>query len=154
MPGKGQQPRFTASELADRADVSERTVRYYVAEGLLPAPAGRGRGAHFGAGHLARLKLIRTLQQAGNELETIREYLQELGPDDAKAEAALRVWESRQEQAVWAGIWREKFGVPGMIYRYRIADGVELLVDTQAAPDRARMASILRVLREAFASEE
>jgi DNA-binding transcriptional MerR regulator len=154
MPKDTPQPQFTASELADRAGVTERTVRFYVSEALLPPPAGRGRGAHFGAGHLVRLKLIRALQQAGNELETIREYLQELGPDDAKAEGALRVWESRQERAQWADSWREKLGTPAAIYRYRIAEGVELLVDTQAALSRARMASIMRTIREAFASEE
>jgi DNA-binding transcriptional MerR regulator len=154
MTDHEQPPRYTAGDLATRAGVSERTVRYYVAEGLLPKPAGRGRGAHFGAGHLIRLKLIRAIQQAGNELETIQEYLQELGPNDAKAEAALRVWENRQEQASWTEMWREKFGVPANLYRYRLAEGVELLVDAKAAPDPARMASILRHIRAAFADEE
>ncbi len=149
-----QQPRYTASDLAERSGVSERTVRYYVAEGLLPPPAGRGRGAHFGAGHLIRLKLIRAIQQAGNDLETIREYLNELGPEDAKAEAALRVWESRQQQAAWTELWREKFGGGAAVYRHRIADGVELLVDTRVAPSRQRMTDILRTIRKTFGEEE
>jgi DNA-binding transcriptional MerR regulator len=147
-------PRYTASELASRVGISVRTVRYYVGEGLLPPPAGRGRGAHFGAGHLTRLRLVRAIQHAGNDLEMIREYLAELGPEDEKAEAALRVWESRQEQSEWAEVWREKFGVPSTAYRYRIADGVELLVDARAAPGRARMTTILRTIRKAFAEEE
>jgi DNA-binding transcriptional MerR regulator len=146
--------RYTASDLAERAGVSERTVRYYVAEGLLPAPAGRGRGANFGPGHLTRLRLIRAIQQAGANLETIGEYLRELGPEDAKAEAALRIWESRQEQSEWAETWREKFGVPSALHRYRIAEGVELLVDTKAAPSRERMNAILRNVRKAFAEED
>lgn len=148
------EPRYTASELAARTGVSERTVRYYVAEGLLPAPSGRGRGANFGPGHLIRLQLIRAIQQAGANLETIREYLQELGPEDAKAEAALRIWESRQEQSDWAETWREKFGVPSTLSRYRIADGVELLIEVKAAPSRERMAVILRNLRAAFEEED
>ena len=147
-------PRYTASDLAARVGVSERTVRYYVAEGLLPPPAGRGRGAHFSAGHLARLRLVRAIQQAGNDLEMIREYLAELGPGDEKAEAALRLWESRREQAEWAETWREKFGAPSTLHRYRIADGVELLVDAKSAPSRARMTTILRQVRQAFAEEE
>lgn len=154
MTDDEQPPSYTASDLASRAGVSERTVRYYVVEGLLPAPAGRGRGAHYGAGHLTRLKLIRAIQQAGNDLETIREYLTELGAEDEKAEAALRVWENRQEQAEWADAWRERFGAPATLHRYRIADGVELLVDPRAAPSRRRMTAVLRDIRKAFAEED
>jgi DNA-binding transcriptional MerR regulator len=101
-----------------------------------------------------RLKLIRAMQQAGNELETIREYLNELGAQDAKVEAALRVWENRQEQAEWAETWREKFGAPSMLHRYRLADGIELLIDAKVAPSRERMTAILRIIREAFAEED
>jgi DNA-binding transcriptional MerR regulator len=144
---------YTAAELAARAGVSERTVRYYVREGLLPAPAGRGRGAHFGPGHLIRLKLIREIQKAGNNIRTIREYLDELGPDDGKAEAALRVWETRQEQAAWSEIWRERFGAPSSVFRYRIAEGIELLVDARSAPSPTRMAAALRAVRKAFDDE-
>lgn len=147
-------PRYTAADLAERAGVSERTVRYYLAEGLLPAPAGRGRGANFGQGHLTRLRLIRAIQQAGNNLETIAEYLRELGPQDDKAEAALRIWESRQEQSESAEEWRERFGFPSALHRYRIAEGVELLVDLKAAPSRDRMTAILRDVRKAFAEED
>jgi DNA-binding transcriptional MerR regulator len=142
------------SDLASRAGVSERTVRYYVAEGLLPAPSGRGPGAHYIEGHLTRLKLIRAIQQAGNDLETIREYLDELGGEDAKTEAALRVWENRREQAEWAEIWRERFGAPSTLHRYRISEGVELLVEAKAAPSRERMTTILRSLRAAFTEED
>lgn len=154
MTDPEQPPRYTASDLASRAGVSERTVRYYVVEGLLPAPVGRGRGAHYGAAHLTRLKLIRAIQQAGNDLETIREYLTELGAEDAQAEAALRLWENRQEQAEWAETWREKFGVPSTLHRYRIADGVELLVDAKVAPSRERIAAALRSIRKAFVDED
>jgi DNA-binding transcriptional MerR regulator len=146
--------RYTASDLAARAGVSERTVRYYVSEGLLPAPAGRGRGAHYAEAHLTRLKLIRAMQRAANDLEAIREYLGELGDEEAKAEAALRVWENRQEQAEWAETWRERFGAPSTLHRYRIAEGVELLVEAKAAPSRERMTTILRSLREAFGDDD
>ncbi|WP_448953654.1 MerR family transcriptional regulator [Labrys neptuniae] len=154
MADTPKKSRYTAGELAARTGVSERTVRYYLEEGLLPAPAGRGRGAHFGEGHLVRLRLIRAIQQAGNDLETIREYLNELGPEDAKAEAALHVWEYRQEQAQWGEVWREKFGMPATLYRYRIVEGVELLVESKAAPSREQMLAILRDLRKAFADED
>jgi DNA-binding transcriptional MerR regulator len=147
-------PRYTAADLAERTGVSERTVRYYVAEGLLPPPDGRGRGANFGQGHLLRLRLIKAIQQAGNSLETIGEYLDELGPDEAKTEAALRVWENRQEQARWAETWREKFGAPSTVHRYRFDEGIELLIDVRAAPDPERTLRVLRAIRKALAEEE
>jgi len=97
--------RYTARELGALCEVSERTVRYYVEEGLLPPPASRGRGANFGEEHLTRLRLIRAMQQAGNDLESIRDYLAELERElprtGATFEAALAVWTARSEEASW-----------------------------------------------------
>ena len=45
-------------ELAELGGVSRRTVRYYVQEGLLPAPLGVGRGRHYGPAHLEQLITI------------------------------------------------------------------------------------------------
>jgi len=151
MTADKQDARYTTKDLAIRAGISERTVRFYLEQGLLPATEGRGRGAHFGAGHLIRLKLILAMQQAGNDLDTIREFLTELGPEDAKADAALRVWESRRERAEMTN-WRAGF-TPGTVYRHRIADGVELLVDTRVAPSKERMKEILRSLRLEFSED-
>jgi Ca-activated chloride channel family protein len=146
-----QNDRYTAKDLAVRAGISERTVRFYLEQGLLPAAEGRGRGAHFRESHLTLLKLILAMQQAGNDLDTIREFLTELGPQDAKAAAALRVWESRQERAEMAS-WYTTFR-PGTVYRHRIADGVELLVDSRVAPAKERMKAIVVNLRLEFAED-
>jgi DNA-binding transcriptional MerR regulator len=62
---------YGPEELAERAGVSRRTVRYYVQRGLLPAPSGVGRGKHYGEAHLARLMQIRELQAAGVPLEQV-----------------------------------------------------------------------------------
>jgi DNA-binding transcriptional MerR regulator len=145
--------RYTARDLAARAGVSERTVRFYVAEGLLPPPVGRGRGAHYEQAHLTRLRLIRALQKGGGALETVRDYLDELGEDEAKAEAALRVWEDRQERAGWAQAVREKLGAPATLYRYGVAEGVDLVIEASAAPGRAKLADVLGFLRKAFAED-
>ena len=71
----------TVQDLADLADVSPRTIRYYVAQGLLPPPGQVGPGAHYGEGHLARLRLIRRLQREHLPLAEIRSRLAAL--DDA-----------------------------------------------------------------------
>jgi DNA-binding transcriptional MerR regulator len=67
---------YGVEELAERAGVSRRTVRYYVQRGLLPAPLGLGRGNHYSEQHLATLVRVRELQEAGVPLEGIAARLQ------------------------------------------------------------------------------
>ena len=50
------------------ANVSRRTVRYYIQKGLLPPPKGQGRGSFYDSSHLSRLIEIRDLQQKGISL--------------------------------------------------------------------------------------
>ena len=68
-------PRYAIGDLADLGGVSRRTVRYYVQEGLLPAPLGVGRGNHYGREHLDRLLQVKALQEAGRSLDEIRRVL-------------------------------------------------------------------------------
>src|SRR5687768_2719433 len=72
---------FDLAQLADRAGVSQRTVRYYIQQGLLPSPETRGPGAHYTAEHLDRLRLIRRLQREHLPLAEIRKRLEELSPN-------------------------------------------------------------------------
>jgi DNA-binding transcriptional MerR regulator len=150
--------RYTARDLAALTGVSERTVRYYVQEGLLPPPAGRGRGANFTADHLTRLKLIRAMQQAGNELDAIRDYLTELkdtlAQSGASFESVLAIWAGRNERADILEQWRRRGRVPELLRRYRIAPGVELTIDAQAALTPARLEKVLRALKAEFEDED
>ena len=70
------EPLLSIDELADRAEVSRRTVRFYVQRGLLPAPRGLGRGRHYDASHLHALMRIRAWQEAGVPLAVIARRLQ------------------------------------------------------------------------------
>ena len=72
MPPENQ---YSLQDLADLADVTPRTIRYYVAQGLLPSPGRVGPGAHYTDGHLARLRLIRRLQREHLPLAEIRARL-------------------------------------------------------------------------------
>lgn len=63
---------YSIGELARRAGVSRRTVRFYVQRGLIPEPFGRGRGRHYGAPHLAAVLRVKALQVEGLTLEAIR----------------------------------------------------------------------------------
>lgn len=72
------------NELADAAGVTPRTVRYYVQQGLLPSPATRGPGAHYGRDHLDRLRLIKRLQRQHYPLAEIRRRLEALDDDGVR----------------------------------------------------------------------
>ena len=64
--------RYGIDELADLGGVSRRTIRFYVQEGLLPAPLGVGRGSHYDRTHLERLLEVKAEQEAGRSLNDIR----------------------------------------------------------------------------------
>jgi DNA-binding transcriptional MerR regulator len=50
-------------DLAERAGVPTRTIRYYTQQGLLEPPTLRGRVGFYDDGHLERLRLIKELQE-------------------------------------------------------------------------------------------
>jgi DNA-binding transcriptional MerR regulator len=62
---------WTLSELADETGLAARTIRYYIARGLLPGPGVAGRGAIYGIQHLTRLREIQKLQREGRMLAEI-----------------------------------------------------------------------------------
>ncbi len=66
---------FTLADLSRLADVTARTVRYYVAQGLLPSPGQAGPGARYPESALSRLRLIRELQRNHLPLAEIRARL-------------------------------------------------------------------------------
>lgn len=76
---------LTVEELASAAACTVRTVRYYIAEGLLPGPSARGKGASYGEDHLLRLRLIRLLVELRVPLSNIRQRLVGLSADETHA---------------------------------------------------------------------
>jgi DNA-binding transcriptional MerR regulator len=74
---------FSVDDLAARARLTVRTVRYYQAEGLLPPPERVGRRACYGPVHLERLELIGGLQERGLRLSAIRDVLASSAPGAA-----------------------------------------------------------------------
>lgn len=81
---------LTIDELAARAGVTVRTVRFYSSRGLLPPPRLRGRLGLYGGDHLARLDLIRELQALGFTLSAIERHLTRLPEDASPDELALQ----------------------------------------------------------------
>jgi len=75
---------YDLQELSAEAGVTPRTVRYYIQQGLLPAPEQQGPATRYGHGHLGRLRLIRHLQAEHQPLAVIRKRLEELGDEDVR----------------------------------------------------------------------
>lgn len=94
-PAPADPDRFSLDELAARAGLSPRTVRYYIAEGLVSRPEGEKRGAHYLRRHLEQLLLIRRWTEAGLSLERVRELIAG-APDDPPprraAPGSVEVW--------------------------------------------------------------
>ncbi len=67
--------RMTLVELADAAEVTPRTVRYYIAQGLLPPPVGGGSAAAYTEAHLQHIKAIKAFQLQHLPLSEIRQRL-------------------------------------------------------------------------------
>jgi len=64
---------YTIEELSELSGYSRRTIRYYVQQGLLDPPAGRGRGGFYYDSHLQKLQEIRARQEQGIRLSAIQE---------------------------------------------------------------------------------
>lgn len=77
---------YTLSALAEASGVSERTVRYYQAEKLLPRPGKKGREAVYTDEHLDRLTVIGELRDRGMTLQTIRELVASDSPTTTVSE--------------------------------------------------------------------
>ena len=82
--------RMRVEDLAQAADVSVDTVRYYQKQRLLPPPERDGRLAWYTAEHLERISRVKELQRRGFTLAVIRRFLSgELDPADEPLAAAV-----------------------------------------------------------------
>jgi DNA-binding transcriptional MerR regulator len=129
-------------ELASRAGVSPRTVRYYIQRGVLPAPDFRGPDTAYDDRHLQALRAIKRLQDDYWPLDAIAAEIAGKSAAELKkiAEAAARVSERLTKSA--------NNHVPSShratkCERIAVAPGIELLVDDDA--DRALVEQILSV---------
>jgi DNA-binding transcriptional MerR regulator len=164
-------------ELSDKTRVSPRTIRYYIQQGLLPAPDARGPGAHYGAEHVDRLKLIRKLQQEHLPLSEIRKRLENLRPEEIKRliEMPLEVTKDSardyvhrvlSEGTAWyapaamsdtaAKLSREPYPPPNQLQRsqwerFTLAPDVELQIRRPVSrEDNRKIERLLEAAREIF----
>jgi DNA-binding transcriptional MerR regulator len=73
------------SELAERAGVSVRTIRFYISEGLLPAPQAHGRYSVYDEEYLTRIVLIKLLKNAYLPLKEIKRMVESLSKEEIES---------------------------------------------------------------------
>ena len=112
---------LTFAELAGKAGLPGRTIRFYIAKGLLPGPVKAGRGATYGKEHLETLRSIKASQAKGLTL----------------SEVARRL--SGESQ-------REIFPQPTGWWNYPVAEDVTVSVRADVSPWRLKQ--IRRYLNE------
>jgi DNA-binding transcriptional MerR regulator len=131
-----------------RAAPSARSIRYYIANGLLDRPEGTGTAATYGYRHFLQLLAVKIRQREGATLETIKKEMKELTGDSlerrvatALAAALGATAETRRTNA--------DANSPSAWRRVTVADGVELHVreDSPSAGDDSVVA-----MREAVRS--
>lgn len=139
-------------ELAHRAGVSPRTIRYYIQRGLLPAPDFRGPDTAYGEHHLLALRAIRKLQDAFWPLEAIA------GALHGKDEPALRriaeghLPTAAHEHTATAGEPPPPHEAPApklrehRAVRIELAPGLSLLLDDDAPPESHALVDQVRSL--------
>ena len=109
-------------ELARRVGMTVRNVRAHQSRGLLPPPEVRARTGYYGAEHVARLELIRTLQDDGFTLESIGRLLERTG---GSSEELLRFTRATREP--FAEETPEVVGLEELAERFGAAGRADLL---------------------------
>lgn len=85
LPIAADPHRYGLADLERETGVPGRTIRYYISEGLLPPAYGRGPGATYDLGHLARLQMIQLLKGQHLPLSDIRQRLNDLSDNEILA---------------------------------------------------------------------
>jgi DNA-binding transcriptional MerR regulator len=81
---------LSLAELAERAGVTPRTVRYYLERGVLPSPAFHSRRTRYERHHLVRLFAIIAMKKERLDLAAIRRRLTTLSSEQLEAYVPAR----------------------------------------------------------------
>ena len=93
---------WTLAELAEETGLSPRTIRYYIARGLLDGPVVAGRRAAYTAAQLERLRAIKKLQARGKTLAEIGHALAgEPGREELPSPVAWQSYAVADDVVVW-----------------------------------------------------
>jgi DNA-binding transcriptional MerR regulator len=157
---------------AARAQPSERTIRFYIARGLVSPPEGRGTAAVYSYRHLLQVLAIKLRQMEGATLETmIREFADLTGdlierrtaaalgpglprPDRLRLLQGPGTGRGRVGRAVLGWLApAEEAGESAVCRRVIVSPGIEVLIDEQHPVIRLNgdTTAIAEALRQAIA---
>ena len=160
----------TPINAAARATPSQRTIRFYVAKGLVSPPEGRGTAATYTYRHFLQLLCIKLRQMEGATLAAIirdmqdqtgdvleRRAAQNLGPglpppDQLSLRGGKELPRGRSGRAISTWVARDverEPGGPSSWRRIPVARGVELHLDAdhplaRLGPEEAGVAEVVR----------
>jgi len=115
--------KYLIDDLSEITGYSRRTIRYYIQEGLLEPPAGRGRGGFYYDSHVKQLLKIKELQEQGIAVSSIASLLKEKTeePELPKRE---------------------------VVVRYGISPGIELVVGREIEmKEQRKIAELIRIAK-------
>ena len=117
---------MTLKELSEKTGLSPRTIRFYIAQGLLSGPVGLGRSAFYDESHLEALRRVEELKGSGKAISEIKV---EINPSDVRVSEPEQLWS------------------------YSVSEDVTVLVRSDVSPWRARrirraLGELSRVLSE------
>jgi len=144
--------RLRVEDLAQLADVSVDTIRFYQKRRLLPAPAREGRVAWYGPEHVERLARIRELQAHGLTLALIGRVVSgDLDATDAPLAIAVADADAREE-FLSLGDLAERAGIPVELLEAVAREG--LLVPRVHDGEERYTASDIAIVRAGFSMLE
>lgn len=129
-----------------RATPSARAVRFYVANGLLDHPEGKGTAATYHYKHLLQLLAIKIRQREGQTLDVIKMEIADMQGDQLEKRVAASLAPALGSGLSAAGPTNDEMG-PASWRRVAVADGIELHVRDDSSSARE---STLIALREAM----
>jgi DNA-binding transcriptional MerR regulator len=124
---------FLINELAKKAGVSVRTIRYYMAQDLLQAPKTRGRYARFNKNHLDRLELIKNLKDLHMTLAEIKGLIETIGEQKILDQLEKDEPSFLEPHLFTAELKMEKSGSAALDYLARISSSQKLFQAKESA---------------------
>ena len=129
-PAEEAEHPFTIEELAAETGFTVRNIRSHRARGLLQPPAVRDRIGYYGPEHVARLKLVRQLQDEGFNLAAIKRVVERAPGSSDQILGAIEMiqqpFETEDSQVYTRDELRERFPAedPESLLRKAVDAGV------------------------------
>jgi hypothetical protein len=116
---------FRPTNASARAAPTARSIRYYIANGLLDRPEGTGTAATYGYRHFLQLLAVKIRQREGATLDTIKKEMKELTGDSLERRVATSLGNALGATVETRRSNSDSDG-PSSWRRVAVADGVEL----------------------------